>query len=90
MSLIQFFTGLLTPYLASVILVLGVRHLAGQGSINLTGGAVVVAIVSVIATVILWGNYRWISYGLIAAVSLAMLVSGAWCLSHTNPGAPPP
>jgi hypothetical protein len=94
LSLGDFLAGLLTPLVISGLLTVGVRQLAdrgpaGGGSLTLAA-PLAVLVVSLIAAVFFWESRRSVSYGLIAAVALALAISGIWWASHTSAGVPPP
>jgi len=94
MSLGDFFLGLLSPFVASGLLVLAARQLSGRGvsgqsSINLAIPLVVLTL-ALVAAGLLWGSRRWTAYGLLAAVGLALLVSAAWWVTHAASGGTPP
>jgi hypothetical protein len=94
MSLGDFFLGLLSPFVASGLLVLGARMLFARGSsqpsINLAIPLTILGL-SLVAVVLFWGTRRSLSYGLLAAILVGVIVTGVYMAGHgASGGAVPP
>jgi hypothetical protein len=96
MSIGDFLLGLVSPFIASGLLVLIARSMSGRGdsgntSINLAI-PVAVLVLSVAGAAVLWGSRRSVAYGLLVAIGLGLAVSVFWWAGHAASGgtAPPP
>ncbi len=96
MKVVHFLIGLVVPFAINGLWFLFARNAGEDLRRKLTEGPgafavpILILVLCIVGIVIFWDSRQWLSYGLITAIAVALVVFGLYFAIRPEPTPPPP